>query len=233
MYAKADFTTTGWEPAAANALAQKKYLNDIVGNSRKAAASLTALDDQIPPLLAKLQQRGLRENTAIVFTSATGYLLGRHGLWSDGLASNPINMYEEAVQSPLIWHWLGQVPPESVRPELVSTYDLVPTVCDLLELPLPSRNLCGRSYAPLLQGKPLPKKSPWRHTVFGQYRNTEMARDSRFKLVLRDNGRGASEFFDLADDPREKVNQYDSPKYVNDRDRMTRLLEGWRSGTAS
>ena len=97
MYASAGFETTGWEPAAANALRGKEYLKDTVGNSRKAAAAITALDDQIPRLLAKLHQRGLRENTILIVTGADGYLLGRHGLWSAGLASEPINMYEEVV----------------------------------------------------------------------------------------------------------------------------------------
>jgi arylsulfatase A-like enzyme len=234
MYAKVDFLTTGWERPAANALGEKQYLSDTVGNSRRAAAAITALDDQIPLLLAKLHQRGLRENTVILLTSDTGYLLGRHGLWSDGMASNPINMYEEVVQVPMIWHWLGQVPPQSVRPELISTYDFLPTVCDLLDLPAPSgRNLSGRSYLPILMGKPLPKKSPWRKVVFGQYRNTEMARDSRLKLVLRNGGNGPNELYDLADDPREKVNQYDNSKYMIDRAQMTGTIEKWRQATAT
>ncbi|PYT19724.1 MAG: hypothetical protein DMG58_35715 [Acidobacteria bacterium] len=182
---------------------------------------MTALDDQIPLILAKLQQRGLRENTIVVFTSADGYLLGRHGLWTGGLASDPINMYEEVMQTPMIWHWLGHIPAQSVRNELVSIYDFVPTVCDLLQLPQPTgRNLCGRSYSLFLEGKPLPKKSRWRTVVFGQYHNTEMARDGRFKLVLRNSGSGPNEFFDLAADPHEKANQ-------------TRAIEGWRKSTAT
>lgn len=233
MYAGTPFETTGWEPAAANALRGKEYFKDPVGSLRKAAAAITALDSQIPLLISKLQQRGLRENTIIIITSSHGQLLGRHGLWTGGLASDPINMYDEVVQAPMIWQWLGRVPAQGVRPELVSAYDFVPTVCDLLELPPPGRNLCGRSYQLLLTGKLLPKKSPWRTLVFGQYRNTEMARDFRFKVVLRNNGTGPNEFFDLADDPSERVNQYDNPKYANDRDQMKRAIEGWRAATAA
>jgi hypothetical protein len=59
-----------------------------------------------------------------------------------------------------------------------------------------------------------------------------MARDTRFKLVLRNNGGGPNEFFDLADDPREKVNRYEDPKYLNNRDQMARLIDGWRRTTA-
>ncbi len=233
MYAKTAFDTTGWEPVAPVALRGKEYFKDPVGNLRKAAAGITAFDDQIPLLLSKLHQRGLRENTIVVVTSSNGHLLGRHGLWTGGLASDPINMYDEVIQAPMIWQWLGYVPPGSVRPEVVSAYDFVPTVCDLLELPGPGHNLCGRGYHLLLTGKPLPKKSPWRTLAFGQYRNTEMARDGRFKLVLRNNGSGPNEFFDLANDPGEKVNQHDNPKFVVDRDQMRRAIEGWRTATAA
>jgi arylsulfatase A-like enzyme len=232
MYAKTPFDSTGWEPAAPNLLRGKDYFKDPVGNLRKAAAGITALDDQIPLLLAKLSQRGMRENTLIVVTSGNGHLLGRHGLWTGGLSSNPINMYDEVMQAPMIWHWLGHVPAQTVRPEVVSAYDFVPTVCDLLELPPPGHNLCGRSYQLLATGKPLPKKSPWRTLVFGQYRNTEMARDFRFKLVLRGNG-SPSEFFDLANDPGERVNQYDNPKYVDDREQMKHAIEAWRASTSA
>jgi arylsulfatase A-like enzyme len=234
MYAKTQFDTTGWEPAAANVLRGKEYFKDPVGTLRKAAAGITALDDQIPLLLAKLSQRGLRENTMVIVTSSNGHLLGRHGLWTGGLSSNPINMYDEVVLTPMIWHWLGRVPAQSLRPEVVSAYDLVPTVCGLLEVPPPEgRNLCGRSYHLLVMGKPLPKKSPWRALVFGNYRNTEMARDTRFKLVLRNNGNGPNEFFDLADDPREKSNLYENAKFLVERDQMRRATEGWRGSTGA
>ena len=95
------------------------------------------------------------------------------------------------------------------------------------------RNLRGRSYLPIVTNKPLPKKSPWRNVVFGEYRNTEMARDSGSKLVLRNNGDGPNEFFDLANDPREKVNQYENPKFLLERAQMTRALEGWRRATTA
>src|SRR5258708_3192654 len=54
MYKDTRFNTIGWEPPAANALREKDYLKDIVGNNRKHAAAVTALDDQIPVLLKKL-----------------------------------------------------------------------------------------------------------------------------------------------------------------------------------
>ncbi|MBL8179105.1 MAG: sulfatase-like hydrolase/transferase, partial [Bryobacterales bacterium] len=58
MYKDTTFETIGWEPGKPNALREKNYLSDIVGNNRKHAASVTALDDQIPVLLKKLQEKG-------------------------------------------------------------------------------------------------------------------------------------------------------------------------------
>jgi arylsulfatase A-like enzyme len=229
MYAGVKFETFGYAPMAKNAARDKEMFGDFLGNLRKCAASTTALDDQLPVLLEKLRQRNLMESTIIIFTSDTGLLLGQHGLWGRALASEPSNMYEEVMGVPMIWSWLGHIPPTNTRPELVSSYDLLPTLCDAAGAPLPQgRNLCGRSYLPLVLNQKLPKKEPWRNLVFGQYRNTEMARDNRYKLVLRDEGKGPGELYDLTVDPHEKANQYDNPQYVSVRDRLTADLTAWR-----
>lgn len=228
LYAKTAFESFGYQQMAANALRDKGMFLDFVGNLRKCAAAVTALDDQIPAILRKLKEKGVYDNTLVIFTSTCGSLLGRHGLWSDGLASHPINLYDEAAAVPMIWSWPGRVPAEGVRPELVSAYDLLPSLCEVTGAAVPEgRKLPGRSYAGLAMGRPLRKKERWRSAVFGDFRNTAMAREERFKLVLRNEGKGPNEFYDISTDPRERVNQYDNPEYVTVRDRMTKELEGW------
>jgi hypothetical protein len=69
--------------------------------------------------------------------------------------------------------------------------------------------------------------------VFGHFRNTEMARDARYKLVIRDGGKSPGELFDIASDPREKVNQYENPAFITVRQRLTKELENWRSRTSA
>ena len=224
-YARSTFEGMGRDPVAPNALRGKEMMRDTVGNLRKFAAGLTAFDDRIPLLLNQLRDRKLRDNTLIVFCAANGFLLGRHGLWSDGLASNPINMYEEVMEVPLIWNWPGRIPVESVRNELVSHYDFMPAICEVSGAPAPEgRNLFGRSYAAVALGRPLPKKMPWRNLVFGQYRNTRMVRDSRYKLVLRNQGQGPNELFDLTVDPRERLNRFDNPSFLSIREQLTRQI---------
>ena len=232
LYKDVKFDSIGWEPAAANALREKELLKDTVGNIRRCAASVTALDDQIPALLRKLEERRLRDNTLVIFTGDNGFLLGRHGLWSKGLASNPINMYEEVMQVPLLLHWRGRIPVESVRPELVSFYDFLPAVCEAAGVTLPAgRRYCGRSYLPLATGRPLPPNQPWPVHVFGHFRNTEMARDGRYKLILRNSGDGPNELYDLRADPREKTNQFGNPGFITVSSRLRAALDAWRKAT--
>lgn len=229
MYAQETFDSLGWEPVARNAARDQDLLANIVPNLRRCAAAITAFDGEIEPLVAKLDQRGLRENTLIVITGANGFLLGRHGLWSDGLASDPVNMYEEVMATPMIWNWRGQTPVEATRPELVSAYDFLPTLCELTGVaPPPGRNLPGRSYLPAVFNQPFPKKHPWRNLVFGEFRGNEMVRDTRYKMVLRNQGQGPNELFDLRADSREKINQYANPAFVTMRDRLSGELEVWR-----
>ncbi len=233
MYGKTNFDTIGWQPPAPNALREKNMLTDIVGNIRRAAAATTALDDQIGVLMAKLRERQIEENTLVIFTGDNGYLLGRHGLWSKGLASDPINMYEEVMQVPMLWRWVGHVPADNTRPDLVSFYDFVPTLADVTGVPVPAdRKLTGRSYYQFVNNRPLPRSERWPTYLYGEFRNTFMVRDSRYKLVERNDGRGPNELYDLRTDLREHTNQYANPQFIVTRDRLSGALAEWRKRPA-
>jgi arylsulfatase A-like enzyme len=143
-------------------------------------------------------------------------------------------MYEEVVKVPYIMSWPGKIPTDAMAPELVSFYDVAPTLCEAAGVAPPSgRNLPGRSFLPIAKRDQLPKKQPWRNLVFAHFRNTEMARDTRYKLVLRNEGKGPNELFDVANDPRERVNQYENPQFVTVRDRLGKELAAWRQATSS
>ncbi len=228
MYAQVRFETFSPERLSPRARSGKEMLADMVASQRLYAAAVTALDDQVQTIIGKVYQRKLQDDTAIVFTSTCGALLGRHGVWGAADSSEPPNMYEESVTTPLLWSWVGDVPAQAVRPEVVSTYDLLPTVLDIAEAGKPPANLCGRSYRALVTGKPLPPKEPWRTTVFAHYANTDMAREERYKAVLRDQGKGPGELYDLRTDPGESLNQYNNPEFVTVRNSLTAELNGWR-----
>jgi len=116
----------------------------------------------------------------------------------------------------------------------VSAYDFVPTMCDLLSIEPPKRNLCGRSYGPLVTGKPLPRQSPaWRLSLCAHLGNTDMAREERYKLVSRDQGKGPNELYDLVLDPVEKVNQFDNQQFATVHTELAAELDKWKKQYSS
>jgi arylsulfatase A-like enzyme len=228
MYATERFENYAADPAALNARAGREMLANRAGNLRKVAATITAMDDHIGSLLAKLSQKQLLDNTLVIFVCTTGSLYGRHGLWNAGAASDPVNMYDEVVNTPIIWSWPHRMPPQGVVIEMTSAYDMLPTLCDLLSVPVPSTNLCGRSYLPVAERKKLPKKQPWRKVVCAHTQNTDMAREERYKVVVRDDGKGQGELYDLTSDPVEKNNLYGVPEYVDVKTRLTAEITRWK-----
>jgi hypothetical protein len=103
----------------------------------------------------------------------------------------------------------------------------VPSVCDLLGLQAPPRNLCGRSYVPLAEVKELPKNAPWRIGLCARFGNTSMARENRYKLVSRNDGQGPNEIYDLVTDPTERENQAANPQFATVRNELAGILDKW------
>jgi arylsulfatase A-like enzyme len=143
-------------------------------------------------------------------------------------------MYEEVVKVPFIVSWPGKIPTDAMAPELVSFYDVLPSLCSAAGVQVPAgRNLSGRNFMPIAKRDPLPKGERWQNLVFGHFRNTEMARDNRFKLVLRNEGTGPNELYNLTADPREKTNLYDNPQFITVRESLSKQIAEWRRKTST
>lgn len=231
IYRSVAFEGYAPDPAAANAAAGKEMLRDVIGNVRKCAAAVTELDDQVGAAVGQVRQRGLVDNTLIVFTSTCGSLLGRHGLWDAGDASEPVNMYDEVIATPMLWSWAGRVPAIAVQVELIASYDFAPTLCDAVAV-APSENWRGISYLLMATGKPFPKKTRWRPDVCGEYKNTSMARVERYKWIQRNEGKGPNELYDLTQDPQERTNQADNEQYTSVKNELSADIVKWKSGGA-
>jgi arylsulfatase A-like enzyme len=104
---------------------------------------LTLIDDQLGRFLEFLDDTGRREDTIVVFTSDHGDFWGEYGLIRKGP-----DLPEVLCRIPLVVAGPG-VQAGRTTDAHVSLADLMPTVCDAVDVPLP-RGVQGRSLWPLL-----------------------------------------------------------------------------------
>ena len=192
-------------------------------------ANVTLIDEQVGGLLQALEDRGVLENTVVVFTSDHGDALGDHG------HSQKWTMYEPSVHVPLLVWGPGRVRPGLVLDGLASLMDIGPTVLELAGLRPPAW-MEAESLVPALQGQPWTGRSH----VFSEHArdliltDTElmtMVRDSRYKLVeFSDHAQG--QLFDLVDDPDEEHDLWGSPDHRQIRDELHEAVNRWRVRSA-
>lgn len=188
-------------------------------------AAITAMDRNIGRLLDWLEANRLRENTLIFFTSDNGMNMGHHGVYGKGNATFPQNMFEESVKVPAIFSRPGHTPAGTVCTDLLSHYDVMPTLLDYLGLENPEADaLPGTSFAPLLCGDPAAGRE---HVVIAdEYGPVRMIRTRTWKYIHR-YPYGPHELYHLAEDPGETRNLAGNGEYAATEIRLRRALGDW------
>jgi choline-sulfatase len=97
------------------------------------------IDLNVGRVLQCLDDLNLAENTIVVFMADHGDMMGEHGLFAKGLF-----MYEGSIHVPCIVRWPGHIPAGRRVNYLSSTIDIVPTLLDLMGIPL-SQGMQGES----------------------------------------------------------------------------------------
>ncbi len=95
------------------------------------AGLVSLLDDCVGRIIQALKDEGLYDDAYILFTSDHGEMLGSHCLWQK------MCMYEESTHVNLMIKSPKNRPFVQQSDELVSHIDILPTLCDLLEIDLP------------------------------------------------------------------------------------------------
>lgn len=115
------------------------------------AAMISHLDDAVGKLLDALEERGLLDNTMVVFTSDNG---GIHNFSSQvPLRGEKGSYYEGGIRVPLVIHWPGHIAPGTRSSIPVTNLDFFPTFLEIAGVPLPEGHpLDGDTLVPLLKG---------------------------------------------------------------------------------
>lgn len=168
-------------------------------------AAIQGIDDAVGRIVDKLEERGIRENTIIVFTSDNGFACGQHGIWGKGNATQPLNVYDTCIKVPCIFNCPGLLANGVVSTALTSAYDFFPTILELASIDYSEiNNLPGRSFAKtLMEGD---QGEYHEHvTIFDEYGQVRMIRTKDWKYIHR-YPEGPNELYELIHDPHELFN---------------------------
>jgi arylsulfatase A-like enzyme len=242
------FPGPGLEPDDSLGVDVPGYLKDTEGTRRELAGMQGAVrhvDTQIGRLLAALKELGLEDNTLVIFTTDHGIAMPR----------SKCSLYEPGVQVALLMRlpcrkgWHGG----AVHSEMVSNVDYLPTVLELVGLPIPG-NVQGRSFAPLLDGKSYsPRSQIFTELTYHDYYDPRRAiRTETHKLIVNFTTAPAFmdpsqcwrpqsdtvvpanravayhpyvELFDLAKDPWEQRDVAERPEYASIRAALLKRLQ--------
>ena len=169
---------------------------------------VTAIDEGVGRLLDYLEEKGLAENTIVVYTSDQGFFLGEHG-WYDKRF-----MYEESLRMPFVMRYPASIAAGSTDDHLILNHDFASTFLDYAGVE-PHQAMQGRSFRPIVEGADV---SDWRDAFYYRYYYSHFrtpahwgVRTERHKLIYY-YASDEWELFDLYDDPAEMRNIYARPE---------------------
>lgn len=181
------------------------------------------IDQEIGRILDRLSQLGLADSTIVVFEADHGDMIGSHGLFDKGF------MYQEAFRIPLIVRWPAGSRTVRVSDELVYNMDIFPTILDALGKADPK--LDGRSFLPVIEGRPIPEP---RDAIYLEFHGIRYLYSQR-ALITKDgykyifNAGDFDEFYDLNRDPAELDNVIGSAEY---QERIAEVRERLKAAAA-
>lgn len=187
------------------------------------------VDRSVGVVLDALRGSGLEENTIVIFTSDHGEGMAAHR-WVVKLG-----LYEEPAAVPLLFSWPGVLPADvSNAQQVVSGIDVLPTLSDLLGIPVPP-GVQGQSLRSVLEGR---SGAGRRFAVTELANNPDepseqgrMLRTRDFKYVAFSYGRIREQLFDMKGDPGEMYNLALDPAWADALVEHRKLLRSWLQAT--
>lgn len=152
-------------------------------------------------ILNKVEEKGILDNTLILYVSDHGDYIGAHGLWAKGLPC-----FREAYHVCAMMGGGSIVNPGRIESSLLSLADWAPTFLQLAGIK-GERRFAGRSLVPFLQDE---KIESWRTEIYTQTNGNEIygiqraVWNDKWKYVF--NSFDYDELYDLEQDPGEMHN---------------------------
>jgi arylsulfatase A-like enzyme len=157
---------------------------------------ISHLDNAIGRILSVIRDKGIEDQTLIVFTADNGLAVGQHGLMGKQ------NLYEHSIRIPMILSGPG-IPENRSSNALVYLNDIYPTLCDYLDFEVPG-TVETRSFIESARNPDLPH----REILTFAYKNFQRSiRKDNWKYIeYQVDGDMHNQLFNLEEDPWEMRN---------------------------
>jgi len=154
---------------------------------RERYAEITAMDRAIGILRKHLDARDLRQNTLLFYC-------GDNGTSADASLASPHRgvkgqVYEGGVLVPGLIEWPARILHPRHTNFRATTSDLLPTLCSLVNQPLPHRQLDGIDLTPLIDGRMTERPKP---LYFWAYNTARLAETERVPYINPDLQKGTT-----------------------------------------
>ncbi|WP_163379737.1 sulfatase [Cyclobacterium sp. SYSU L10401] len=188
--------------------------------------SITAMDEQIGRLRNFLREKGLAENTIILFCSDNGpegpEQINRTQGSAGPFRGRKRSLYEGGIRVPALIEWPAKIEAGKKTNLPVSTSDIFPTLLGILGIDNQNgvKPLDGANVFPLIQENKQTRAS----TIAFRFQKQQAIMDNQFKLYSADNGENFA-LFDLLNDPSESTDiALDNPQKTAE---LSQELENW------
>lgn len=177
------------------------------------AAMVTLLDSDVQRIMDLLEEKGILENTLVIFTSDNGnHKEGGH-LPEHFDSNGPYrgwkrDLYDGGIRAPFIVHWPKKVKPGSVSYHISAFWDFLPTMCELIDEPVPV-GVDGISYLQAITGEKEQQKHNYLYWEFHEQGGKQAVLKDNWKLIrlnVNKPEREKYELFNLSSDPAEMFN---------------------------
>ena len=173
------------------------------------AAMVSRLDKYVGEIVKLVKEKGIAENTLIIFTSDNGPHKENGGdpeFFNSNGALRELKgaLYEGGIRIPFIASWPGTIKPGSTSSHAAAQYDIKATVAELVKVTIPRTD--GISFLPELLGKKQPTHDFLYFELY-EYGGQQAVRMGEWKAVKRNMLKDKNakwELYNLKEDIGEK-----------------------------
>lgn len=206
---------------------RKKYYDRFPNvkdeNKRVYFAMISALDDAVGRIRAKVKKEGLEDNTLIIFASDNGGADYTFATTNAPLKAGKFSHLEGGVNVPFALSWKGKIKPHTIYKTPVSTLDIFSTIAAAIHSDLPK----DRVYDGVDLVSTVNENKEAHKTLYWRSGDAKAIRSSDWKLII--SGKTHEEWlYNLASDKSETTDlAQKNPEKVKE---LHLALQNWEKG---